>query len=100
MFKFLLLILITFFFNSNALLSQTFVEEFRLGQEGQQSREFNRPLALAASQDGILFVVDSGNNRLQLFDLKGHWMLVAAPIVEVTRLRVVAKKCVNLTTCQ
>ncbi|MCD6374305.1 MAG: NHL repeat-containing protein [Caldisericaceae bacterium] len=74
MFKFLFLILVTLFFNSKSLFSQTFVEEFRLGQEGQQSGQFNRPLALAVSQDGVLFVVDSGNNRLQLFDLEGHFL--------------------------
>lgn len=74
MFKFLFLIFCTLFIGSQSLPAQTFVEEFRLGEEGQQNGQFNRPQALAVSQEGILFVVDSGNNRLQLFDLQGHFL--------------------------
>ncbi len=56
------------------LWGQTFVETFRLGQAGKAPATFNHPSALAVTQEGILFVVDSGNNRLQLFDLQGTFL--------------------------
>ncbi|MHB2148938.1 NHL repeat-containing protein [Calditrichota bacterium LG25] len=56
------------------LLARTFVEEFRIGQAGKNPGEFINPSAVAVSQEGILFVVDAGNNRLQLFDLQGRFL--------------------------
>ena len=72
MFRFVVLswILIT----AQTNFAQTFVEEFRFGQAGQAEGQFSNPSALAVSQEGILFVVDSGNNRLQLFDLEGRFL--------------------------
>ncbi len=68
-------IILSYLFASlTGLLGQTFVETFRFGQSGANEGQFNHPSAVAISDEGILFVVDSGNNRIQLFDLKGNFL--------------------------
>ncbi len=54
--------------------AQQFVEHFRFGGQGQDSGRFNDPSAIALSDDGTLFVVDSRNNRLQLFTSQGKFI--------------------------
>ncbi len=54
----------------------TFVEDFRFGKQGKGFGEFNNPLALAVSADGVLFVVDSRNNRIQLFKNDGTFIKI------------------------
>jgi NHL repeat len=53
---------------------QTFTELGRFGGQGKEEGLFNDPLALAVSSDGIVYVVDTGNHRIQLFDLKGRYI--------------------------
>ena len=47
-------------------------ELFRLGPRGSGPGQFNIPLSATVSPDGTLFVLDSGNFRVQGFDLKGR----------------------------
>ncbi len=54
--------------------AQQFIESFRFGQQGQDTGQFNDPSAIAVNDDGTLFVVDSRNNRIQLFDLRGKFL--------------------------
>jgi DNA-binding beta-propeller fold protein YncE len=49
-------------------------ERFRLGPRGSGPGQFNIPLAAAvAADDGSLYVVDSGNFRVQAFDSRGRF---------------------------
>ena len=41
------------------------------GGEGGEPGKFNRPTGVALSPEGQLFVVDSWNHRIQIFDPKG-----------------------------
>lgn len=63
--------MVSFLFLSS-LNGQTFIEQFRFGGSGSESGLFNRPSAISISPDGIVYVVDSGNNRIQSFNLKGR----------------------------
>lgn len=55
-------------------MSQTFIEQGRFGEKGKAPGQFNNPLAIAVSRDGIVYVVDSGNHRIQLFTLRGEFL--------------------------
>lgn len=46
-------------------------ERFRLGPRGKEDGKFNIPLAATTGADGSLFIVDSGNFRVQKFDANG-----------------------------
>ncbi|HEM48707.1 MAG TPA: hypothetical protein ENO27_00720 [Caldithrix sp.] len=52
---------------------QNFIEDRRFGSDtaGDSSGQFNAPQAIAVSQNKIVYIVDTGNNRIQLFDLTG-----------------------------
>jgi len=67
-FYFLLLILIF------PLYSQTLIEVGRFGGQGSGNGLFNNPLAISISKENIVYVVDTGNNRIQLFDLHGKFL--------------------------
>ena len=69
-FKILFLILIQFCFGQN------FIEDQRFGNDeaGNTPGQFNAPQAIAVSQNKIVYVVDTGNNRIQLFDLRGGFI--------------------------
>ncbi|MDT3671570.1 MAG: hypothetical protein ROZ37_14710 [Aromatoleum sp.] len=47
-------------------------ELFRLGPRGSGPGRFNIPLSATVSPDGTLYVLDSGNFRVQGFDLEGR----------------------------
>jgi hypothetical protein len=67
-----------FFFISLLLFSsgftQTFVEQGRFGQKGRLPGQFNNPQAIAVANDGTLYVVDTENHRIQLFNLRGEFI--------------------------
>ena len=46
-----------------------------MGQVGKGPGEFDQPHALAMDSKGRLFVGDRGNNRIQIFDQDGKFML-------------------------
>lgn len=48
-------------------------ELFRLGPRGSEPGELNIPLAATTTPDGRLAVLDSGNFRVQIFDLNGKY---------------------------
>ncbi len=47
---------------------------FDFGARGHGPGEFNIPYDLAVGKDGRLYVVDSGNFRVQIFDHKGRYL--------------------------
>jgi len=57
-------------------LTQNFVEDNRFGslEAGSQQGEFNSPQAISISQKKIVYVVDTGNNRIQLFNMDGSFI--------------------------
>lgn len=67
-----LLILIVFCFCTQGM-TQILEETYRFGSTGSNAGEFKNPLALDMSTNGILYVVDTGNHRIQLFDRKGNF---------------------------
>ena len=46
-----------------------------IGRAGTGSGEFERPTGLALDHEGALYVVDSGNDRLEKFDRAGVFLL-------------------------
>jgi sugar lactone lactonase YvrE len=61
-------------FFTSLCFSQTFIELGRFGGQGKETGHFNNPLAIGISIENIVYVVDTGNHRIQLFDLKGHFI--------------------------
>ena len=43
-----------------------------IGSEGSQPGEFNSPEQICISQDGLVYVSDRENNRVQVFQQDGH----------------------------
>ena len=64
-----ILFLIIFFLN--VLFARTFTETGRIDGQG---KPFSHPQAIALSVGGTLYVVDSGNNRIQIFDKRGQFL--------------------------
>jgi DNA-binding beta-propeller fold protein YncE len=60
----------------SVLCSQNFIEDKRFGysEAGSKPGEFNSPQAISISPNRIVYVVDTGNNRIQLFDLDGEFI--------------------------
>ncbi len=56
------------------LFSQTFREVKRFGGLGSGPAQFNRPAAISAGADAMLYIVDSDNNRIQIFDFSGRFI--------------------------
>lgn len=56
------------------LFSQVFIEQGRFGGKGSENGKFNNPQAIAISKGKVLYVVDTGNHRIQLFDLSGEFI--------------------------
>jgi len=56
------------------LSAQVFIEKGRFGGSGSENGKFNNPLALAISKGKIVYVVDTDNHRIQLFDLSGSFI--------------------------
>ena len=54
--------------------AQVFIEQGRFGQPGSLPGQFNKPTALSISAEKILFVVDTDNHRIQLFNLEGRFL--------------------------
>lgn len=44
------------------------------GSEGSNDGEFNNPTDIAISENGYIFITDSGNNRVQKFSLNGNFI--------------------------
>jgi DNA-binding beta-propeller fold protein YncE len=51
-------------------LNATFL--FAFGEKGERPAQFNRPLGVSADAKGSIYVLDSGNNRLQKFSPQGE----------------------------
>ncbi len=47
---------------------------FSFGQEGSGPGQFNTPLGMDIDSAGRLYVADSGNQRIQVFTAKGHFV--------------------------
>ncbi|KPA16560.1 Peptidase C13, legumain [Candidatus Magnetomorum sp. HK-1] len=44
------------------------------GQKGQSNGSFDQPTGIAMDEDGFIYVVDSGNNRVQVFTSYGEFI--------------------------
>jgi len=64
-----------FFILFNSLFAQVEIEELgRFGGTGSKPGLFKNPSALDITDDGKVLVCDRGNNRIQVFDLKGNFI--------------------------
>jgi DNA-binding beta-propeller fold protein YncE len=50
------------------------VRKFSFGRKGTGEGEFARPLGIDISDGGKVFIADTGNHRIQVFDLKGNFL--------------------------
>lgn len=62
------------FCSAFVLIAQIFTEAGRFGGKGHENGKLNNPLAIDVSVDNIVYIVDSGNNRIQLFDRRGSFI--------------------------
>ena len=67
----MLKILPLFILLSHFLFGQEFIEERRIGGE-EADVKFNNPRAIAIAQDGLVYVVDTGNNVIHTFNNSGQ----------------------------
>lgn len=65
-----------------------------IGSRGKEDGQFNVPLQATVSKDGILYVLDSGNFRVQAFDREGRFLRsfggVGTQIGKLARPRAIA----------
>lgn len=47
-----------------------------IGKPGKKNGEFNAPNAVTADEDGNIYVVDTGNQRVQIFDKNGKFVKI------------------------
>lgn len=47
---------------------------FFFGQRGKKDGQFESPTNICAGSDNTLYVTDTGNARVQVFDLRGHYL--------------------------
>ena len=47
-----------------------------VGKPGTEQGEFNAPNAITADEEGKIYVVDTGNQRVQIFDSKGKFIKI------------------------
>ncbi len=48
--------------------------KFAFGEQGSGKGQFRYPLGIDISEDGKVFIADTGNHRIQMFDLKGAFL--------------------------
>jgi len=48
--------------------------QYKFGRKGEGEGEFNEPCCLSVNKAGHLMVCDSGNNRVQVFELSGKFI--------------------------
>lgn len=63
-----LFLLFVYFLNA-----QTFVEQARFGEKGFKPGQFSNPQSLSFAPDGTLYIVDTRNSRIQIFDQHGRF---------------------------
>jgi DNA-binding beta-propeller fold protein YncE len=66
-----LFILFLFF---DLVYAQTFLEINRVGGKGMRPGLFDSPHSLSFGPDGTLYISDTGNNRIQIFDKEGKFI--------------------------
>jgi len=57
-----------------AVPAQTFNEVARFGGEGSGPGMFSKPSAISVTVEGNVYIVDTGNNRVQIFDVRGRYI--------------------------
>ncbi len=50
------------------------VEDLTIGDEGDLDYRFYRALGMGASDDGLIYVFDAGNYRIQVYDAEGRYL--------------------------
>jgi len=56
-----------------AATAPTYVYEGKWGEEGAGDGEFSFPAGMAVSSGGLVYVADTGNNRVQFFTAGGNF---------------------------
>jgi len=59
--------------NRIIVVDSTGKRKFEFGQQGEGQGEFKYPLGIDISDDGKVFIADTGNHRIQVFNLKGDF---------------------------
>ena len=59
--------------NRIIVVDNTGKRKFEFGQPGEGQGEFKYPLGIDISDDGKVFIADTGNHRIQVFGLKGDF---------------------------
>jgi DNA-binding beta-propeller fold protein YncE len=59
--------------NRILVVDNTGKRKFEFGQQGEGQGEFKYPLGIDISDDGKVFIADTGNHRIQVFNLKGDF---------------------------
>jgi DNA-binding beta-propeller fold protein YncE len=59
--------------NRIIVLNSSGKRKFEFGREGAGKGEFKYPLGIDISDDGKVFIADTGNHRIQVFSLKGDF---------------------------
>ena len=60
--------------HSMKVFSEEGVYKYKFRKQGGGDGEFNYPRFLSVSKSGHLFVCDTGNYRIQVFELNGHFV--------------------------
>ena len=70
-------IILVFHFINLPLFAQSIIPLdylYSIGSSGDSLGQFNNPQAITIGSSGNLYVVDTGNNRIQIFDLEGNFI--------------------------
>jgi len=60
--------------NRIVAMTRNGVEQFTFGKSGSNPGEFRYPMGIDISKDGRIFIADTGNHRIQVFDSKGGFL--------------------------
>ena len=62
--------------NNHRIQKYTYEGEFLVqwGSQGTGNGQFNQPVGVAVDSNGVVYVADRGNARVQIFDSVGNWL--------------------------
>jgi hypothetical protein len=69
--------------------TSTTIQTFIVGGHGNQPAKFNDPQGIDVDEDGLVYVVDRGNDRIQVFDGRDpnlRWLMMFGGHVEAASL--------------
>jgi DNA-binding beta-propeller fold protein YncE len=68
-------LIVVIFFAANLSAQPKLIELGRFGGTGSAPGQFKSPSAIDVSEDGRLFICDRGNQRIQVYDLRGNFRM-------------------------